>query len=59
MARHASDQQGSTACHDNPHEVRRIAIAAAQSVDRVLSTRRAVCPIVGFGKSSVDYILRF
>ncbi|MBS1302393.1 mechanosensitive ion channel [Loktanella sp. SALINAS62] len=48
-----------TAYNDNPHDVRRIAIAAAQSVDRVLSTRPAVCHIVGFGDSSVDYILRF
>jgi len=48
-----------TAYHDNPHEVRRIAIEAAQSVDRVLSFRPTVCHIVGFGDSSVDYILRF
>ena len=48
-----------TAYHDNPHDVRRIAIAAAQSVDRVLSDRNTVCHIVGFGDSSVDYILRF
>lgn len=43
----------------DPHEVRRIAIKAAQSVDRVISTKPAVCHIVGFGDSSVDYILRF
>ncbi|WP_333712608.1 mechanosensitive ion channel family protein [Yoonia sp.] len=48
-----------TAYTDNPHEVRRIAIEAAQSVDRVLKSRPAVCHIVGFGDSSVDYILRF
>ncbi|WP_108813840.1 mechanosensitive ion channel family protein [Loktanella sp. Alg231-35] len=48
-----------TAYHDNPHEVRRIAIEAAQSVDRVLKNRPTVCHIVGFGDSSVDYILRF
>lgn len=48
-----------TAYHDNPHEVRRIAIEAAQSVDRVLRNRPTVCHIVGFGDSSVDYILRF
>ncbi len=48
-----------TAYHDNPHEVRRIAIEAAQSVDRVLSNRNTVCHIVGFGDSSVDYLLRF
>ena len=48
-----------TAYHDNPHEVRRIAIEAARSVDRVLSDRNTVCHIVNFGDSSVDYILRF
>ena len=48
-----------TAYSDNPHAVRRIAIEAAQSVDRVLKNRPAVCHIVGFGDSSVDYLLRF
>jgi small-conductance mechanosensitive channel len=48
-----------TAYHDDPHEVRKMAITAAKSVDRVLSFRPPVCHIVGFGDSSVDYILRF
>ena len=48
-----------TAYHDDPHEVRKMAIAAAKSADRVLSFRPPVCHIVGFGDSSVDYILRF
>ncbi|WP_110570928.1 mechanosensitive ion channel family protein [Yoonia vestfoldensis] len=48
-----------TSYGDNPHLVRKVAIAAAQSVDRVLVSRPAVCHIVGFGDSSVDYILRF
>ena len=48
-----------TAYGDNPHDVRRIAIEAAQSVDRVLINRPTVCHVVGFGDSSVDYILRF
>lgn len=48
-----------TAYADNPHAVRKIAIEAAKSVDRVLETRPPVCHIVGFGDSSVDYILRF
>jgi len=48
-----------TAYHNDPHLVRKVAIDAAKSVDRVLSTRPAVCHIVGFGDSSVDYILRF
>jgi len=48
-----------TAYSDDPHAVRRIAIEAAGSVDRVLTHRPPVCHIVGFGDSSVDYILRF
>ena len=48
-----------TSYHDDPHTVRDLAIKAAYSVDRVLSTKPAVCHILGFGDSSVDYILRF
>ena len=48
-----------TAYGDDPHEVRKIAIDAAAGVGRVLSSRPPVCHIVGFGDSSVDYILRF
>lgn len=48
-----------TAYENDPHEVRRVAIAAAGSVPRVLTDRPPVCHIVGFGDSSVDYILRF
>nr|WP_235855998.1 mechanosensitive ion channel domain-containing protein [Mesobaculum littorinae] len=48
-----------TAYANDPHIVRRVAIEAASAVDRVLTTRAPVCHIVGFGDSSVDYILRF
>lgn len=48
-----------TAYGDNPREVRKLAIEAAASVERVLEFRPPVCHIVGFGDSSVDYILRF
>jgi small-conductance mechanosensitive channel len=49
-----------TSYGNDPHEVRAIAIEAAASVDRVLTAPRPpVCHIVGFGDSSVDYILRF
>lgn len=48
-----------TSYADDPHLVRKLAIEAAQSVDRVLSSRPSVCHITGFGDSSVDYILRF
>ncbi len=48
-----------TAYADDPHKVRKLAIKAASTVDRVLNTRTPVCHIVGFGDSSVDYLLRF
>ncbi len=48
-----------TAYGDDPHQVRKMAVEAAASVDRVLSFKKPVCHIVGFGDSSVDYILRF
>ena len=48
-----------TSYSDDPHLVRKLAIEAAKSVNRVLTFRAPVCHIVGFGDSSVDYILRF
>jgi len=48
-----------TAYGDDPHQVRKLAIAAASGVERVLEYKAPVCHIVGFGDSSVDYILRF
>nr|WP_245776353.1 mechanosensitive ion channel domain-containing protein [Thalassovita taeanensis] len=48
-----------TAYGDDPHLVRKIAVEAAQGVNRVLGFKAPVCHIVGFGDSSVDYILRF
>lgn len=48
-----------TAYGDDPHHVRRTAIDAALSVNRVLPDKQPVCHITGFGDSSVDYVLRF
>ncbi|TFL18380.1 mechanosensitive ion channel family protein [Jannaschia formosa] len=48
-----------TAYGDDPHLVRRVAVEAAAATRRVLSSKPPVCHIVGFGDSSVDYILRF
>jgi small-conductance mechanosensitive channel len=48
-----------TAYGDDPHVVRKVAVEAAKTVNRVLTFRAPVCHIVGFGDSSVDYILRF
>jgi small-conductance mechanosensitive channel len=43
----------------DPHAVRKIAIDAAKTAERVLTFKAPVCHIIGFGDSSVDYILRF
>ncbi len=44
----------------DPHEVTRIAIEAASSVDRVDATvRPPVCWLTAFGDSSLDFLLRF
>lgn len=43
----------------DPHEVSRLAIAAAMTVGRVEVTRRPVCWLTGFGDSSLDFVLRF
>ena len=49
-----------TSYSDSPHEVRKLAVEAAESVDRVLThPNRPVCHVTGFGDSSVDYVLRF
>lgn len=48
-----------TSYDDDPHLVRRIAVEASLTDDRVLQSRPPVCHIVGFGDSSVDYVLRF
>ncbi len=48
-----------TSYNDDPHKVRAVAVQAAGTVGRVLKNRPSVCHIVGFGDSSVDYILRF
>ena len=48
-----------TAYDDDPHIVRKVAVGAAKSTKRVLGGKDPVCHIVGFGDSSVDYILRF
>ena len=53
------DINSGAAYGDDPHVVRKLAIEAAASVDRVLGFKTPVCHIVGFGDSSVDYILRF
>ncbi len=43
----------------DPHQCIELVIAAAQSVDRVLSEPTPVCHVLGFGDSSIDLELRF
>ncbi|TCD10962.1 mechanosensitive ion channel family protein [Oricola cellulosilytica] len=43
----------------DPHEVTRIAIEAAQTVERVVDAKRPVCWLTAFGSSSLDFKLRF
>lgn len=45
--------------NDDPHNVRKITVDAVSKIARVLSTPAPVCHVVGFGDSSVDYVLRF
>ncbi|MEQ8356334.1 MAG: mechanosensitive ion channel [Kiloniellaceae bacterium] len=43
----------------DPHEVRRLAIEAATKPERVSKEKAPVCHLVGFGDSSLDFVLRF
>ena len=43
----------------DPHFVRKIAVKAAKTVQRVADLPSPVCHLTGFGDSSVDFILRF
>jgi small-conductance mechanosensitive channel len=43
----------------DPHEVRRIAVEAATRPERVTTEKAPVCHLVGFGDSSLDFVLRF
>jgi small-conductance mechanosensitive channel len=48
-----------TSYNADPHEVRKIAVEAVANLDRVLERPGPVSHIIGFGDSSVDYVLRF
>jgi small-conductance mechanosensitive channel len=43
----------------DPHAVRRIAREAAAKPSRVLANPKPLCHLVGFGDSSLDFVLRF
>lgn len=48
-----------TSYGDDPHNTRKIAVEAVSKLDRVLSDPAPVCHVVGFGDSSIDFVLRF
>lgn len=43
----------------DPHEVRRLAIEAANKPDRVVDSPAPVCHLVEFGESSIRFVLRY
>lgn len=43
----------------DPHKVSTLAIEAARTVERVVGSKDPVCWMVGFGDSSLDFLLRF
>lgn len=43
----------------DPHVVSALAIAAAESVQRVVQTQKPVCWMTGFGDSSLNFMMRF
>ncbi len=43
----------------DPHKVRKIAAAAIEKLPRVIDRQPPICHIVGFGESSLDFVLRF
>ena len=43
----------------NPHEVSKLVIEAAKTVDRVSTIRAPVCWMTEFGESSLNFLLRF
>ncbi len=45
--------------HADPHRVRELAVEAARSVNRVLTTTPPFCHLKGFGDSSLDFMLYF
>lgn len=43
----------------DPHEVRKLAVEAAQSAERVAARPQPVCHLTNFGDSNIDFVLRF
>lgn len=45
--------------NSDPHQIREIAVTAAQTVKRVAEKPAPVCHMVAFGDSSLDFVMRF
>jgi len=45
--------------NSDPHEVKRLALEAAQKPDRVVDSPLPVCHLVEFGDSSLNFVLRY
>ena len=45
--------------NSDPHVVRKLAVEAIRGVERVQTSPPPLCHLTGFGKSSLDFILRF
>ena len=43
----------------DPHEIRQLAVQAAESVERVSKARQPICHLVEFGDSALKFVLRF
>ena len=43
----------------NPHQVSALAVEAASTVQRVVTSQKPVCWLTAFGDSSLDFVLRF
>ena len=47
------------AYQSDPHQIRQLAVQAAEAVKRVSKARQPICHLVEFGDSSLNFLLRF
>ena len=45
--------------NSDPHSVRRLAVMAAKTPERVANDPEPMCHVIAFGDSSIDFVLRF
>ena len=45
--------------NSDPHSVRRLAVMAAKTPERVANAPEPMCHVIAFGDSSIDFVLRF